>query len=443
MRHYVNIGAVGIQRYLARSNRLDGRRAASAALVAATSNLDVDAVVRGLAERNSEAGLIDGVLSLTLPDRARQDEVIDLAITEMRTQLPGAEFQVLDATAPDYLHALADMRKQIEQDQARFDLPAMAEFPGAQACGICALGIAVDTANLGQDDGEKPACADCAMRHSQEQRDLSRIPEQRLADAVGSERVGGFDELSTIDSRDSHLATVYADANKLGRFFSDINERLDAKTIAKVSGAVVDATFEALVSAAQAVRPGRPSQLWILPHIVGGDDVLVTTPALSGWKFAMQFIEHFQRGLATMAENLHLTDVSLPTVSAGIVFTQKNHDFDHVVELAEQSLKQAKSAGAGEQAYLHFHDVVDGGSRPALSVQVLTDHKHHLQRLHDSGQSHRNQLAEAWRAGGEDTARALAKRLGRADAITSFLPGDGPPLIDLPSALSIAKRWSS
>lgn len=138
MPYYVDIGAVGIQRYLARSRRLDGRRAASASLVAATSELDVADVLSGRAERNAEAGSIDGVLSLKLRDPAEREDVIDTALAAMRDKLPAAEFQVVEAEAPDYLHALTDtMQPAIDRGQVRLDLPTPAEFPGALRCQMC------------------------------------------------------------------------------------------------------------------------------------------------------------------------------------------------------------------------------------------------------------------------------------------------------------------
>ena len=450
MRHYVDIGVVRIQRYLSRTPTLVGRRGASSALVTAMT-VD-DSLLAGRAGINPEAGRVDGVLSLVMDQH--QPALVDELLARLRTALPGAEFEVACGDGEDYLDAHArQIRPRRERGQVRVDLPAGAEFPLAALCGICRVDPAVGRIDLGPDDGERDACADCVTRHSPKVRRQARTAERRLAEAVGftSEQVPHkFDDLAALASGEGqqHLATVHADGNRVGEFFARLAERgrIDrASVVAELSRC----TFAALAAATTVVRrPGDPV-LCVVPHLLGGDDVLVSLPAERAWRFTVEFVHDFGQRTARLVRGLGITDLDPPTMSAGVVFGRRNFPFALTVEQAEDCLTMAKRKGAGKSPWIGFADVVVGTSGPAgnpVSLAALRKHGDALSDLVALPRSNQHRLVEELGRGGLTAARTLAARLGHTETIGPFLrPGTAEhgddEAIDLAQALRIARWW--
>lgn len=456
MTRYLDVGVVRIQRYLSRTPTLRGRRGASAALVAATS-LD-DAVFEGRAHRNRLAGEVDGVLSLVVDRPEEQRQVIGIVVAHMRKELPGAEFQLTWADAPDYLSAYdGDMKRQRESGSAVLDLPAGADFPLAVLCEICHVDPVDSHAGkvqLTADDGEveeRNVCADCARRHNRTVD--QRTVEEELRKVVGASRLArGFNELSTLagSGNQEHLATVHADGNGMGQFFAELARRNVANR-AKVVGELRKHTVEAMAAATCVVRGQNDPALCVVPHLVGGDDVLVSLPAERAWAFTRAFVREFGQRMVRMARELSLpTDIAVPSMSAGLVFGRRNFPFALTVEHAEHWLRQAKSAAGGARASIGFADVVTDAGRASgragdcVELTALDAHRNDLDRLARLPHSSQHRLARALDHGGQQRAEAQAARLGQHDVITPFLPSpsrqDDPP-IGLGTALRIARWW--
>ena len=89
-------------------------------------------------------------------------------------------------------------------------------------------------------------------------------------------------------------------------------------------------------------------------------------------------------------------------------------------------------------------DGVDGPRMPGLRLDTVEGAAEDLDRLRAVPQSGRVRLAEALMGRhGTDSALTLARRLGRAEAVTPFLPTrDGAdPAIGLAHALRIVRWW--
>lgn len=456
MPHYVDIGVVRIQRYLSRTPTLAGRRAASAALVRATT---VPADLLGdHARRNEQAGKVDGVLSLVVDSPEIRHTLLPGVLAHMRGELPGAEFQVTWGPGRDYLRASTEeLKPRIARGDAQFDLPAGAEFPLAALCGICRVDPAIARVDLGADDGMRDACADCVMRHEPNARWQARLStEHQLAKDVGVSGVPpGFNELAALagNGNKEHLATVHADGNAVGQFFDTLARTGDVN-LPHVVAELTRCTRDALAAATCAVRCRDDKALWVVPHVLGGDDVLVSLPADRAWRFTMEFVRDFGQRTTRLVRGLHIDGLTAPTMSAGMVFARRNYPFAMTVEHAERCLRQAKSEGAGTRACIGFADVVrdaagaseDGVDRvPLGAAEHLGDKLSGLARLPRSSQV---QLATALDRGGLERARAQAARLGHTEVITPFLldgkaaahEGDAD-VIGLGQALRIARWW--
>ncbi|MEW1657947.1 hypothetical protein [Streptomyces sp. NPDC093707] len=484
---YVDFGALRIQQYLSRTPGLRGHRAASNSLARATAEASIQAVVEDLAEVNPEAGEADGVVSLRFPVEADDDgegrvrRLQDLVFAHLRQALPGAEFQSVWGEGESYLAVHAHvLQPKVRRGQVRHNLPTTAEFPVAVPCRMCDTDPAVGVEPL--PDGSQALCLDCSMRNVTRQQVVAdgRSPEGRLRQRIdlapAPNEFSDLAALGSVASGRNHLATVAVDGNAFGLFFkalADEGSRDEELRTAKaeISSALSNATRAALETATlELPLTLEREQLCVVPHVVGGDDVLVSLPADQAWWFTLEFLEEFGRlvreataGVLTTLNKLRadqrgLPELEPPTASAGVVFARARHPLSLLVESAGQRLSEAKRAFGGRQASVQWLDLTaDGPGAPKhlpLALSVLRSEARGetpaavaLSRLVKVPASHRARLTEALNGGGPLTAAVLADRVGHLDAVRPFLPPfprrDQPPAagIELGAALGLARWW--
>lgn len=462
---YVDVACVQIQRYLARTPTLRGRRTASAVLSGATALDDghgpdgapfgLRSVVSGLAVPNEQAGVADGVVHLVTRNGADPRQVAEAVLGHLRAALPGAVFQAVWGQGADYLDAYEhQIRPRLAAGDVLVDLPVTAEFPPGSPCRFCRSAAAVTRlpADPFADRGNQrmqDACADCQMRYGSSSRRHGRTAEDRLAARLGRARPGDLAELAGLGrpgSGGNQLATVYADGNAIGDFFTAVG-RMPAADKTGVSRQLSQATWEALAAAAAAIGRDDDGVLCAVPHVVGGDDLLVSVPADRGWAFTRVLLHHLDQALTAMAADFGI-DVA-PSASAGIVFAAADHPFHLVVGSVEQVLRRAKNAVAGRYASIDFHDLTDDGPSPAaggpMTLSALARHTADLDGLAAQLSGHARARQADLRRHGPDgimQARADLARTGRTSLLAPFpdAPG-GPDVIAADQALRIIRWW--
>ncbi|MGW9171088.1 Cas10/Cmr2 second palm domain-containing protein [Streptomyces decoyicus] len=494
---YVDTGAVRIQQYLARTPTLRGHRAASHRLAEATSRPVIEQVVDGLAEVNPEAGDADGVVSLRLPvpegasgagerveDRVRR--VQDRVLAHLRQSLPAAEFQSVWGEGASYLSVYATiLRPRTRRGEVRYDLPATAEFPAASLCRGCRTDPAVEVQKV--QDERLALCLDCVMRNVARTRTAVNplTPEGWLREQLGlggDDAVDNFSDLAALGApaggrKANHLATIAVDGNAFGVFFSALAQAAQAdpglrEAKDQVSRDLASAAREALLYATlELPLTTEREQLCVVPHVVGGDDVVVTLPADQAWRFVRFYLRDFAQRVekATAGVLPALTAwqeerggpspaPTVPTASAGVVFAHATHPIGLQVEAAGRRLSSAKGAFRGRLASVHWQDVTadgpDAPGHPPVELSVLDDGTGRptaaasaLDGLVRIPASHRTRLAEALRSGGPVTAAVQADRVGHLAAVRPFLPplhrleGHPPCGLDLGAALGMARWW--
>lgn len=492
---YVDFGAVRIQHYLTRTPGLRGHRAASNTLAQATDATEIARVVGTLAEVNREAGEADGVVSLRFPaagaddadadDAGRVRRLQDVVFAHLRRALPGAEFHSVWGAGESYLTAYAHtLQPKTHRGEVRHDLPPTAEFPLAVPCRMCHTDPAVGSEPL--PDGLRALCLDCSMRNVTRRQTVAdqRSPEGRLRNALDLKPApDDFTSLAGLGSATSgrnHLATVAVDGNSIGVFFkalADASNQDGQWETAKseVSTALSDATRTALENATLDLPVTlEHERLCVVPHVVGGDDVLVSLPADQAWSFTLTFLQEFGRLVreatsevldalnASRAGRPGLAPLQVPTASAGLVFAHASDPLNLLVESAAQRLSEAKRAFGGRQAAVQWLDITADGpeapTHPPLALRVLrtedggeTEATAALSRLVTVPASHRARLTEALRGSGPITAAAISHRVGHLDAVKPFLSPldspldrpDQPPAsgIGLGAALGLSRWW--
>lgn len=413
MTAFVDVGFKQVQEYLGRSRSLWGRRGASDLLLHASDitgslsqgadELGIPRIKKTLDEYqpdvtvNQDALDIDGVISLTSHDSAKAWEAGLALAREMRALLPACTVEVSLYNQPSYAACLA--RGVAEAPSSRLTFwPRPYEFPLHKLCDECGQsGASHDLSETGSQ-----VCPDCWQRRSRTPRgqlfralkksDSSQagwrsgfLAEQRLWMAIDAQHAGGrelevvkdFAALAKMPamnddavqhrfSEDNHLATIFADGNGLGGLFAEARERAatdgtgeSLDSLRALSQGIKEATAEALLKATLKILRDDDTQLPAIPHIQGGDDVLVTVPALRAWRFLRTFLEVSQERYAAFGD-----PDRPPTMSAGIVFCHHAFPIGDQVELTEQLLRQAKKHVQGNGMSFAWADVTWDGPRP-------------------------------------------------------------------------------
>jgi hypothetical protein len=459
---YLDVAAVRIQTYLGRTPQLRGRRGASARLSHACLWEAVRPGINGRASRNPEAGYVDGVISLVVNTGIEPAVVARSMFTELRRLLPAAEFQAAWGSGADYATVYADqMQHQRQTGAALVDLPAVAEVPAILLCRICRLDPVVDHVKVPNDDEPgtlRPlaTCADCAVRYREKRQEG---PRHTLLEHLGESRPLSFletlsDLAYAIDPPVSQVATIAIDGNRLGAVLEEL--ATVGVSRAALVPKVTAVTLEAFTLAAMAVccdgqaeRPYTAGRLVVEPHVLGGDDVLVTVPAPLGWLFVRTMLGEFTDAGAKVVKELTGGQGNPPhlTASAGVVFSHPTEPIANLVAAADGLLRAAKRTVDGRTASVLWLDVTEEGYRaPDPRRRLLLadldgkrpDSMHHaLIDLAALTGSRRAALARV--ADDREQAFAEAIRTGVSDTVKYFTAGDRCQLT-LRDALVLA-RW--
>ncbi|MFJ9675398.1 Cas10/Cmr2 second palm domain-containing protein [Streptomyces sp. NPDC101221] len=488
MQMYLDVGAVRIQQYLSRTPDLRARRAASAALADTTRIDPQDPMIAGRAEVNAAAGEADGVLNLVLTgdpaqpydaaEAARRAETLARELLgRLRADLPGAEFRAGWAEASDYPSAYRLIDAKYRAGDGLESLPVVPEFPLTVPCRVCHTASSTGRVSSGGSE-RQDACADCVRRYSARARKSGKAQEEQLLSSVQRrldrtlELAPDLSALTLSRGADAgnrgltQIATVYIDGNAFGMFFDQLAAhgtafRSGGRALVDkgaISRALNEHTRTALTDATCAVVREDDTRMVVVPHLVGGDDVLVSLPADRAWPFVLHYLDRFnalvQRTRGEAAGFIkRLPELS---ASAGIAFSHPTHPFHLLVEAADQRLRRAKQAVVGVEASVDFVDLTadgpHGGDLPALRVQHLLGLLPQLDALTKLPGSRLTKWESALRAAHAagtveaalDVLLADAERLGCSDIVQPFLPEDSGvrPAIGLRQALRITRWWS-
>lgn len=198
----------------------------------------------------------------------------------------------------------------------------------------------------------------------------------------------------------------------------------------------------------------------MLPHLAGGDDLLVSVPAADAWAFVVTLLSEFSNDIAEATGTWSAAlRQNLPSMSAGLVFYHKTHPFSDAVRLAGEQLRKAKNATAGSAASVAFLDLTaDGGQSPEgrepLTLKYLQANADRFQRTAGLPNSRRAALLDMARRGAWDD---FVDRLADLDspALWEFAAGRGATpgearnqlrahkerLAEVRRALDIAHHW--
>jgi hypothetical protein len=396
-RYYLDVSAVRIQEWLARTPSLKQWRGASAMLSEATAQDTWKGMLPAGTEWNDEAGDLAGVVSLRAvggpPEEVR--EVLAAAArevaVELRRALPYCPIRGYIGAGPSYAVAYKEIDRARRADSAVVDAaPAPAEVILAMSCQTCLQAGAVE--QIRDDDGQdRRVCGECARRRSAAGRTTGQgaaVPkaEAVLRDALvelghpqprfpdNSQELAAAGDTSGARTQ---VALVYADGNRVGAFLAraaDLAARHGRPHKDEIVTAIGRATVAAL---AVTVRDlfGTRDVLPVIAHVADGDDVMVSVPAPDAWPFVRRLLVEFTTQLAAYTASWPPeTGRALPSLSAGVVFHHHSHPFSDAVQLAKRRLRSAKERVEGRVSTVDFLDLTaDGDQAPARRAMTLPD----------------------------------------------------------------------
>lgn len=174
----------------------------------------------------------------------------------------------------------------------------------------------------------------------------------------------------------AHLRLVY-DGEELTKRITGVSEALERCAWQVVSSALIDTAADIAVG-------GRPGRDWILPVLVGGDDITVVLDGRYAFGFAEKLTRHFEETLNNQQiitntlgdirtwQEQHNQKVTAPTritLASGLVFVKPHHPFSHAVELTEDLIKSAKSVKTHEVSAIDVHVLHESAVRSLGAVR--------------------------------------------------------------------------
>jgi len=130
-----------------------------------------------------------------------------------------------------------------------------------------------------------------------------------------------------------YLGLIYADANNMGKVFENLKT---LEQVEKLAERIDEAVFKAMGHAISTHLPLQGNTFPFDVLLVGGDDIVIVTPADKAIQVAYTLAEEFHRFAGEY------------TLSIGVVLAPVKYPFSLQHELVEETLKAAKKSGAME-----------------------------------------------------------------------------------------------
>lgn len=481
--YYADVAAVRIQDWLARTPGLIFRRGASALLSKATDPEEWKGHLPPKVRWNDEAGHVDGVVSLvadeSVADADASNVLHDAArqvAREMRDLMPHCPVQAVAGTGTSYAEAYAGMATARREGGFLLDWPpAPPETFLAKPCDQCRQAAATVPGVKVTREDTLDLCAECDARlkaagRTTASEKMAPAPERRLRRALtaaGMPVTGfsdNFAEMASAGRRDrddtpSQVALIYADGNRVGAFLSRAAAAAGGPKKSEIAPILEEAALGALAQAVQNRFTGWDEPP-VLPHLAGGDDLLISVPAVDAWLFVVALVSEFGRQVAQATKSWpEPIREHPPSLSAGLVFHHKTAPFFDVMRLAGEQLLTAKNATAGRAATVAFLDLTADGSQPPpgrepMTLRYLEDNADRFGRTAELPDSRRATLLDLARL---DASEEFIVRLtdlpndplwefaagprATAGDVRKVLHVDGSKLAEVRRALDVARHW--
>jgi len=324
-------------------------------------------------------------------DSVAPGELADLALLGLGRRLLGAHLVASWATAADPHEArrrLAEVHWDgpVRDLGHRYRMPATCDVPFVRVCTECRADVAlVREERRFARTGHRRAdwlCEDCRRREERGPDDvrLATQVRQEVSRQVGRTLTAPamFTDLScAADPRSNggprrsgalspQVATIAADVNGLGSLMARLHTEGDHDHARRISEALTDASQQALTAGCVAAVEALPGtgMLPAVPHVLGGDDLLVTVVADAAWPLLRRVHEVFADPQGTLGRVTARAGHSAVQLSLGVVFSHAELPVSQQIEAADVLLKRAKSDHRGDVSSVLWLDATTEGLDP-------------------------------------------------------------------------------
>ncbi len=161
-----------------------------------------------------------------------------------------------------------------------------------------------------------------------------------------TDRPPDFNKLEGLSGGKDYMALIYADANQMGTVMDELKTLEDRETVAQtVDNAIYTAMSKAIVKHLPIVS-GEGKNKYMFPFdilMIGGDDVMVVTPANVAMDVALTLAKEFRD--ETKKNDIREKKEGY-TLSVAVVLAPVKYPFGLLHALADTTLKYAKKEGA-------------------------------------------------------------------------------------------------
>ena len=303
--------------------------------------------------------------------------------------------------------ALGDAQRRLAQ--WRIDKPSPiirdATLPYTQLCAFTGR-PAVCYVDEGERGSAYAASEGVAKLWTQAQ-DARKALVERLSTGAGDSclveaAVVTYEDLQSGDgvANDGWVGVLHADGNGIGDIFTNLR-RVESgnelrELIRKISETLEQCAWQSVTNAIETIAKGAacgdsaPPTNWVLPILVGGDDITVLLDGRYAFDFSSELAEEFERlvnGKKVITETLELiamyqeewveselipraTAPERISLACGLVYTKPHHPFSHSVDFAEQLTASAKSVKLEGRSALDMHVLHESALRNLDDVRA-------------------------------------------------------------------------
>lgn len=187
------------------------------------------------------------------------------------------------------------------------------------------------------------------------------------------------------------VGVVHADGNGVGAIFQSLAKVFTApgdyvENQRRISNAVNTVSWRALAATIKQVHEANPKlKNWVLPIIVGGDDISVILHGQIAWHFCLGLVSNFEREANETPEGQLLVTALeaakeakdddgpfIPehlSLAIGLAVVKPHFPFHHAVSLAENLERSAKAAKKHDTSAIDFHVLHESSLRPLGTIR--------------------------------------------------------------------------
>lgn len=322
--------------------------------------------VRDAAANESEVRIVvaaSGSATLLVADVASGQRIIETVTRRAAETAPGLDvWGVVDpqAAEPEYPATLG--RAHRLHGEWRYRRPSAAlrspMMPWTQPCALTGGAASVERSPA-RDQSRSVSRAVAAAW------DAGPAGRAHLEDTISPHGLVPVEELNEGIVDRGWVAVVHADGNGIGQIFRELGKYYRGEdyllTLAAFSEQLDYITQLAFSEAAADVQRSADTDRWLLPLVVGGDDVTALAGGRMGIDLAAAYLGHFASLSAddTLLSEIAGKMLNRPGLSAaaGVAIVKPHHPFSDAYALAESLCVQAKAASVWEpgSSALDFH----------------------------------------------------------------------------------------